>query len=191
MEQGFNNGPKNKVDEYIERYKSGESIESFGDIPESWKSKILASEDSKLESNQELKEAKGLENIKNVLEEAARDNYVFTHITAPDVAEDIYNSNFKYSLGTGLSGTMALTGGSGAVDQISKILDGQSPHRNLKGMFIITIPKNLLPEHGPDFKVNSDKIEEFLIDNYDSMASGEILKEFNFGYLQGDTFYHK
>lgn len=34
--------PISKVDEYVARVANGETIESFGDIPESWKAEILA-----------------------------------------------------------------------------------------------------------------------------------------------------
>ncbi len=190
MEQFFNQPPQSKIEEYIERFKKGESLESFGDIPESWKKEILARGENNLESS-EIHTAIGIESIENVLEDVAQEHYIFTHITAPDVAQDIYNSQFEYSLGTGLSGTMTFTGGNGAIEQIKKILNGESPHRNLTGMFILILPKKLLPSPGPDVKINSDTIENFLIDRYDSMAEGKIPKEFNFGYLKGDTLYYK
>jgi hypothetical protein len=190
MEKSFNLGPQNKVAEYIKRYQSGESIESFGEIPESWKKEILASN-----TNENIPagvvESTGIEEIKSALAAVSEDNYLFTHITAPDVAEKIYNSNFVYSLGTGLTGTMTFIGANGALGQIEKIFGGESPHRNLTGMFIIAIPKNLLPTPGPDTKINGEVIENFLIENYSSMQKGEIPKEFNFGYLKDQTLYHK
>jgi hypothetical protein len=190
MENSFNNGPQNKVAEYIQRYNSGESLESFGNRPESWKKEILASSSKESEISS-MNEAKGIEEIQNVLEELGKDNYIFTHITMPNTAEKIYNSNFTYSLGTGLNGTMAMTGSSGAVMQIDKIFAGESPHRGLTGMFIIAIPKDILPTHSIDNKISSDGIENYLIDNYPEMANGIIPSQFNFGYLAGDTLHYK
>ena len=180
--------PMNKVEEYIKRYQAGESLESFGEIPQTWKDQILL---SKNETNTELVAVNNLEEIKNVLESAGKDTYLFTHITAPDVARNIYNTQFKYSLGTGLTGTMTFTGPESAYIQIQKIVSGESPHRNLNGMFVLAIPKKLFKESGADYKISGDSIESYLIENYPSMASGEIPKEFNFGYFDGDNFNYR
>ncbi len=188
MELNLNSKPTNKVEEYIKRYQAGESLESFGEIPQSWKDQILL---SKNETNPELVSVNNLEEIKNVLESVGKENYLFTHITAPDVAKNIYNTQFVYSLGTGLTGTMTFTGSEGARLQIQKLISGQSPHRNLNGMFVLAIPKKLFKESGASYKISGDSIESYLIENYPSMAVGEIPKEFNFGYFDGDSFNYR
>ncbi len=40
IENSFFGNPQNKIDEYKMRIKNGKSIESFGEIPESWKKEI-------------------------------------------------------------------------------------------------------------------------------------------------------
>ena len=135
--------------------------------------------------------ALGLDEIKKVLEDVSIDNYILTHITSEEDAKKIFESNFKYNLGTGLNGTFSLSGRDHALAQIENILNGNSPHRNLSGMFILKIPKEKIGEHGQAFKVSAEVIEDFLIDNYESMNEGIIPEEFNLGYLDKDTLFYK
>lgn len=125
-------------------------------------------------------------NIKKDIENLAKDNYILTHITDEQDAKNIFNSVFEFSLGGGLSGTATLLGSNGVLEQLNRILSGNSPHRGLTGMTIFAIPKNLLRE-----RATTEDIENFIIENYPESIGDNIgiPNEFNAGYFNNSTLY--
>jgi hypothetical protein len=128
-------------------------------------------------------EAKKAELKKQI--EALPDDMIYgAHVTGDDVAKNIYDTQFKYSLGTALQGTVGLTSKKGLLDLMNNLLDGKSPHRNQFGVFILAFPKSEFGETSADRKVNLDTIESDMLDNYPEFLEGKIPTKFNFGYFK-------
>jgi len=128
-------------------------------------------------------EAKKAELKKQI--EALPDDMIYgAHVTGDDVAKNIYDTQFKYSLGTALQGTIGLTSKKGLLDLMNNLLDGKSPHRNQFGVFILAFPKSEFGENSADRKVNLDTIESDMLDNYPEYLEGKIPTKFNFGYFK-------
>jgi guanosine-3',5'-bis(diphosphate) 3'-pyrophosphohydrolase len=117
--------------------------------------------------------------------EALPDNMIYgSHVTQDDVAKDIYDNQFKFNLGTSLSGTVGLTNKQGLLDLMNNLLDGKSPHRNQFGVFILAFPKSEFGETSAERRVNLETIENDMLDNYPEFAQGKIPTKFNFGYFK-------
>ena len=135
-------------------------------------------------------EAKKAELKKQI--EALPDNMIYgAHVTGDDVAKNIYDTQFKYSLGTALQGTIGLTSKKGLLDLMNNLLDGRSPHRNQFGVFILAFPKSEFGETSADRKVNLDTIESDMLDNYPEFLEGKIPTKFNFGYFKDGKLFTK
>jgi hypothetical protein len=107
--------------------------------------------------------------------------YYLTHITQPEIAKKIYNTQFN--LGTSLSGTFGWANKETLFKILSDMIDGKSPHRNQLGMFILALPKSEFGETSSTRKVSLDTIEDDLLDNYPEFAQGHIPRKFHFGYF--------
>ena len=165
-------GLENQVVAYPEDPLSKEKLDEFKETPEE-EPKANAAEIA----------AKKEELRKQI--EALPDDLIYsTHVTADDTAEQIFNSQFKFNLGTSLSGTTGLTNKQGLLDLMNNLLDGNSPHRNLFGVFILAYPKSEFGESSAERKVNLETIENDMLENYPEFASGKIPAKFNFGYFK-------
>ena len=165
-------GLENQVTAYPENPLSKEKLDEFRETPEE-EPKTNAAEIA----------AKKEELRKQI--EALPDDLIYsTHVTADDTAEQIFNSQFKFNLGTSLSGTTGLTNKQGLLDLMNNLLDGNSPHRNLFGVFILAYPKSEFGESSAERKVNLETIENDMLENYPEFASGKIPTKFNFGYFK-------
>lgn len=119
--------------------------------------------------------------IRDNIQRLEEDNYLLTHITADQDAVDIYNGNFSYSMGNGLSSTTVLEGAQSVIEKINNLRNGRSPHRGLTGLAIFAIPKSFFNKDRVDY----EDIENYIIENYPD-AVGENLSipnEFNAAYL--------
>ena len=135
-------------------------------------------------------EAKKAELKKQI--EALPDDMIYgAHVTGDDVAKNIYDTQFKFSLGTALQGTIGLTSKKGLLDLMNNLLDGRSPHRNQFGVFILAFPKSEFGETSADRKVNLDTIESDMLDNYPEFLEGKIPTKFNFGYFKDGKLFTK
>jgi len=165
-------GLENQVTAYPENPLSKEKLDEFRETPEE-EPKTNAAEIA----------AKKEELRKQI--EALPDDLIYsTHVTADDTAEQIFNSQFKFNLGTSLSGTTGLTNKQGLLDLMNNLLDGNSPHRNLFGVFILAYPKSEFGESSAERKVNLETIENDMLENYPEFAGGKIPTKFNFGYFK-------
>lgn len=130
----------------------------------------------------------GIENIKSILEKIGQDHYLFTHQTEEEVAQNIFNSEFHVSPGTGISGTMSWMGAEGVLNQIQRQMQGDA-HKGYKGMFIAAVPKTILDTEG--IRNKPDALEQYLMDSptYGEKGDGDIYipKKYNLGYLQGSV----
>lgn len=130
----------------------------------------------------------GLENIKAVLEKVGQTHYLFTHQTEEGVAQDIFNSQFHVSPGTGISSTMTWLGPETVLNQIQRQMDGDA-HRGYKGMLIVAVPKELLDKQGGRNK--AEALSDYLLESPEYGKDGTsdlvIPKEYNLGYLQGSA----
>jgi hypothetical protein len=131
-------------------------------------------------SNIETKKAE----LKKQIEALPDDMIYGAHVTGDDVAKNIYDTQFKFSLGTALQGTVGLTSKKGLLDLMNNLLDGKSPHRNQFGVFILAFPKSEFGETSAERKVNLDTIESDMLDNYPEYLEGKIPTKFNFGYFK-------
>jgi hypothetical protein len=149
---------------------------------------IIALEMSQPSNDQSDIEAKKAELKKQI--EALPDDMIYgAHVTQDQVAQDIFNSQFEYSLGTGLQGTIGLTSKKGLLTLMNNLLDGNSPHRNQFGVFITAWPKSEFGETTINNKVDLDKIESDMLDNYPEMSEGKIPTKFNFGYFKNGKLF--
>jgi hypothetical protein len=140
------------------------------------------------DTNQSDIEVKKAELKKQI--EALPDDMIYgAHVTQDQVAQDIFNSQFKYGLGTGLQGTIGLTSKQGLLTLMNNLLDGNSPHRNQFGVFIVAWPKSEFGETTINNKVDLDKIESDMLDNYPEMSEGKIPTKFNFGYFKNGKLF--
>ncbi|HEY1041772.1 MAG TPA: hypothetical protein VGE63_03580 [Candidatus Paceibacterota bacterium] len=168
-------------------------LEGYGSTFRGSVEKLLAAVE---QQENALKVIQGFEQIDQLFKMLNEDYYFLTHITPPQDAQDIYNSNFSYSLGGGLSGTMTALSKDGVMQQIGKIIAGESPHRGYEGMFIVAIPKNILPS---DRRFDAEAFSDYLTDHafnengtvnekYMDGSNIKIPSEFNLGYLNKDIF---
>jgi len=165
-------GLENQVTAYPEDPLSKEKLDEFRETPE----------DTAKPNAAEIAAKK--EVIRKQIEALPDDLIYSTHITAEDTAENIFNSQFKFNLGTSLSGTTGLTNKKGLLDLMNNLLDGNSPHRNLFGIFILAYPKSEFGESSAERKVNLETIENDMLENYPEFAGGKIPTKFNFGYFK-------
>ena len=116
--------------------------------------------------------------------ESFPDGYIFgTHITDDETAKKIFDTNFKFNLGTSLSGTVGLANKKIIADLLDKLSNGISPHRGQLGLFILAFPESEFGKPSPTKKVNLDTIENDMLDKYEEFMGGVIPKKFNFGYF--------
>ena len=80
--------------------------------------------------------------LKKQIEALPNDMIYATHVTQDDTAKKIYDTQFKFNLGTALQGTIGLTNKQGLLNLMNDLLDGKSPHRNQFGVFILAFPKS-------------------------------------------------
>lgn len=165
-------GLENQVVAYPEDPLSKEKLDEFKEEPE----------DDTKPNAAEIAAKK--EELKKQIEALPDDLIYSTHVTAEDTAEQIFNSQFKFNLGTSLSGTTGLTNKQGLLDLMNNLLDGNSPHRNLFGVFILAYPKSEFGESSAERKVNLETIENDMLENYPEFAGGRIPTKFNFGYFK-------
>jgi hypothetical protein len=136
----------------------------------------LAEEDEKPIINNN----KGKEFIDNL----AKDNYLFTHVTTEANAKSIIDNGIKISQGTGISSTLSVLDGKSVNSQIERLQNGEVVHRDLTNdsVAIIAIPKNLLDSiQGKD---KAEKLEEWLMENdFANDGKYNIPTKFNIGYL--------
>jgi len=121
--------------------------------------------------------------LKNKIDSLPDDNHYLTHVTMPDDAKKIFNTQFSFNLGTGLSGTFGIANKESLYRILSGMIDGVSPHRNQLGMFLLAMPKSEFGEMSATKRVSLDTIESDLLDNYDEFAAGKVPTKFNFGYF--------
>lgn len=121
--------------------------------------------------------------LKSKIDSLPDSNYYLTHVTGPDVAKKIFDTQFSFNLGTGLSGTFGIANKETLYRVLSGMIDGKSPHRNQLGMFLLAMPKSEFGEMSVTKRVSLDTIENDLLDSYDEFASGKIPTKFNFGYF--------
>jgi hypothetical protein len=119
------------------------------------------------------------------------ENLYAVHVTADDVAKKIFDTNFQFNLGTGLSGTMALMNPESIRNLIEKLKKGESPHRGYKGFFVLAFPKAIFGETSATRKVNLDTIESDLLDMHYEFAGGTIPSKYNWGYFSFGKLYTK
>ena len=165
--------------EELDKYKSGDiTVAGVKAINAKYNAELAA-----LEAPVSDIEAKKAELKKQI--EALPDDMIYgAHVTGDDVAKNIYDTQFKYSLGTALQGTVGLTSKKGLLDLMNNLLDGKSPHRNQFGVFILAFPKSEFGETSAERKVNLDTIESDMLDNYPEYLEGKIPTKFNFGYFK-------
>ena len=121
--------------------------------------------------------------LKNKIDSLPDDNHYLTHVTMPDTAKKIFDTQFSFNLGTGLSGTFGIANKESLYRILSGMVDGVSPHRGQLGMFLLAMPKSEFGEMSATKRVSLDTIESDLIDNYDEFAGGKVPTKFNFGYF--------
>lgn len=140
----------------------------------------------------QLRHASDMESMKSVFENIAQTHYLFSHQTSEDVAQKIYQSNFEVSPGTGISGRLTWVGAESLLNQVQRQLAGDS-HRGTKGMIIIAVPKEILDAKG--IRNKAEALEDILLesDEYGKNNNPNLIipSEYNFGYLEGTTFYYK
>jgi hypothetical protein len=122
--------------------------------------------------------------------EALPDDMIFgAHVTEDEVAQKIYETQFKFNLGTALQGTIGIVSKEGLLNLMNNLLDGNSPHRNQFGVFILAWPKSEFGTNSLEKKVNLDTIENQMIDTYPEFLGGNIPTKFNYGYFKyGELF---
>ena len=131
------------------------------------------------------------EELKSKIDSLPDSNHYLTHITSPYFAKKIFETQFEFNLGTGLSGTTAITNKGNLCDLLSGMIDGRSPHRGQLGLFLLAMPKSEFGEMSAERRVSIDSIESDLLDNYPEFASGKIPTKFNFGYFDGQKLITK
>lgn len=124
------------------------------------------------------------ENLRKVIDSLPDDIIYGSHITNSGTAKAIYDSQFEYSLGTALQGTVGITSKESLYKILSELIDGNSPHRGYTSMFILGFPKSEFGESTSERRVGLDSIEDQMLDTYPEMASGKIPTKFNFGYFE-------
>lgn len=129
--------------------------------------------------------------LKSKIDSLPDSNHYLTHVTQPDVAKKIFETQFKFNLGTGLSGTTAITNKENLYRLLSNMIDGVSPHRNQLGLFLLAMPKSEFGEMSAERRISLDTIESDLLDNYPEFAGGNIPVKFNFGYFDGEKLITK
>ncbi|NBU06003.1 MAG: hypothetical protein EBT39_06590, partial [Sphingobacteriia bacterium] len=113
------------------------------------------------------------------------------HVTGDDVAKNIYDTQFKYNLGTALQGTVGVGSKESLYNALLKLQKGESPHRGQLGMFILAFPKSEFGESTLEKKVSLDTIEDQMLETYPEMTVGKIPTKFNYGYFSNGKLYTK
>lgn len=121
--------------------------------------------------------------LRNKIDSLPDTYHYLTHVTSPEVAKKIFETQFVYNLGTGLSGTCGQTNKESLYQLLSNMIDGISPHRGQLGCFLLAFPKSEFGQLSSERRVNIDTIENDLIDNYPEMSGGKIPTKFNYGYF--------
>lgn len=133
---------------------------------------------------------KGKDKVKDYVSSLTDDNYLFTHVTTEDNAKSITENGMSVSLGTGISSTLTASGKESATNQVERLMNGEIVHRNLENnsVAIISVPKSELDKMSG--KTLDEKFENWLVENNHINEKGQLAipKEFNAGYLSGDTF---
>jgi hypothetical protein len=129
--------------------------------------------------------------LKSKIDSLPDSNHYLTHVTSPEFAKSIFETQFKFNLGTGLSGTTAITNKSNLYTLLSNMIDGISPHRNQLGCFLLAMPKSEFGEISSERRVSIDTIENDLLDNYQEFSNGNIPVKFNYGYFDGEKLITK
>ncbi len=130
--------------------------------------------------------------MKSVFENIAQSHYLFSHQTSEDTAQKIYHGSFEVSPGTGISSTLTWVGAESLLNQVQRQLAGDS-HRGVKGMVVIAVPKVVLDTEG--IRNKAEALENMLLESTEYGKNNNpnlvIPNEYNFGYLEGSTFYYK
>ena len=163
-------GVDNEVLNYPDNPLSPENLTEFTEEPVT----------STPSSNIETKKTE----LRKKIESLPDDMIYGTHVTEDGVAKNIFDTQFVFSLGTALQGTVGLTNKQGLLDLMNNLLDGKSPHRNQFGVFILAFPKSEFGTPSAERKVNLDTIENDMMDNYPEFLGGKIPTKFNFGYFK-------
>lgn len=131
----------------------------------------------------------GVERIKGYINDLSNDNYLFTHVTREEDAKNITDGNFNINLGTGVSSTLSQLNPENVGSQIERLANGEVVHRdnNNNSLAVIAIPKSILDGGVRD---KSEALENWLSENTQPNSDGSfsIPREYNVGYLSGDTF---
>lgn len=118
--------------------------------------------------------------IKEKVEALPDDMVYLTHLTTEGNSKTIFDSNFLLGKNS-LEGTFIIRSKKDLLKTLNDILEGNSPHRGYKDMFIYAIPKADLKGIG---KLDTNNIETFLQENYtNELAKQQLPTKYNFGYF--------
>lgn len=154
--------PNTKIAEYIQRVRNGESLESFGDIPDSWKAQIRDGLGPKNTHSVETKNAVSLEALSEKLHALDSTYFFLTHQTGDATAKQINTEGFRLQAG-GLNTTTLFQGADSIIASLEKMNAGES-HRGVDGMIIFAVPKDAFAQYAGAVRFSPDAFADMLID---------------------------
>ena len=176
--------PHSKILEYIERVKAGQTIESFGEIPESWKSDIqngLKAAELKKDIERTMEQPLSLEALGSKLHELSSRYHFLTHQTFADVAKKINEEGFLFQAG-GLNTTTTYEGPDSIMLALERMEEGES-HRGSDGMLIMAVPKDEFASYGARFSPDAfaDMLVETQLDAIAASGDLRVPTRYNLG----------